>query len=381
LARFSRKSLRTFTFLQFLRTEAAGGILLLLAIAVALGLASSPAGGTYSSFWSKEVFGGGGGLPSLDLRAVVNEGLMTLFFFLVSLEIRRELRSGELGDRSRAMLPVAGAIGGIVVPALIYLLLNSGSGAARGWAIPTATDIAFVAGALALASASVPHSIKVFLVALAIVDDIAAILIIAAFYSHGLVVPALVLALVSVVLLIAIGRGNLPGYAFALVGTVLWAALLAGGIHPTIAGVIVAAVIPFDKVRSEDALNKVSSLAIIPLFALANAGLDLTGISISSVVDSRIALGITLGLLLGKPLGIAAGVAVAVRVRAARLPTGVGWAQMAGAFCLGGIGFTVSLFIAGLAFGDQGSADATIGIFLGSLLSFAVGVWLLQRAK
>ncbi|MEA2434167.1 MAG: Na+:H+ antiporter, NhaA family [Actinomycetota bacterium] len=361
--------------------------LLLVAIVLAL-LWATGASDSYNSFWTRSIIGRLGPFPHLNLRDVVNEGLMTLFFLVVSLDIRRELFDGELSHPMSAALPLIAAAGGVVMPALVYLAFNGGTEAAGGWAIPTATDIAFVAGALALAGRSAPRPLKVFLIALAIADDIAAIAIIAIFYSSDLYTPALFAALIAIAILVALRRSSERSpILYAIVGIWLWLAFLASGVNATLAGVVIALVIPIPRgsrrsgSNLEDQLNKWSGLVIVPAFALANAGLDLSALSYGSILDSRVTLGVSLGLVIGKPVGIATSAALAIRLKLARLPDGVRWPQVIGAAALGGIGFTISLLVATLSFESSVLSEARLGILLGSVVSAVLGVTLLQRAK
>jgi NhaA family Na+:H+ antiporter len=313
---------------------------------------------------------------------------MTIFFLVVALEIRRELAGGELADRRRAALPLFGAVGGIAVPALIFLAFNAGTPAVRGWAIPTATDIAFVAGALAVVGARVPDSLKVFLLALAIADDIAAIAIIAIFYTGDFNVAALLIAVLLIAALVVLRSRSVSSLTpYLVVGAALWMSFLAAGIHATLAGVVLAGLLPANAPRRspverlENSLNEWSSLAIVPLFALANVGVDLPKLPFGSVLDSKVTMGVAIGLVVGKSAGVALGAGLASRLRVARLPADIRCPQFIGAATLSGIGFTVSLFVAGLSFGPQLFDEARIGILLGSVVSFAVGVLILQRAK
>jgi NhaA family Na+:H+ antiporter len=317
---------------EFLAAEAAGGVVLLAATVVALAWANSPWRSSYAELWSHEVSLG----VRLDLRHWINEGLMTLFFLVVALEIRRELREGELRERRAAALPICAALGGMVAPAAVYLLVTAGSDGTRGWGIPMATDIAFAVAAVSALGRRVAPSVRVFLLALAIVDDIGAIVVIAVFYG----------------------------------GTEGWAVL---------AAVVVALVLPKPIAATvERRLHPWTGFVVVPLFALANAGLYLGGGVFHDAVATPITWGVVLGLVVGKPLGIVGASALAVRLRVGVLPAGAGWRQLLGAAAIAGIGFTVSLFIAGLAFTDPSdAAAATVGVLTGSLVAAAMGALVL----
>lgn len=404
----------------FLDTEAAGG-LVLLAAAVAALLWANLAGDSYESFWTTEVELSIGSFDfTYDLRHVVNDGLMTLFFFVVGLEIKRELVVGELNERKKAMLPAVAALGGMVVPALLYALFNMGTKGSSGWGIPMATDIAFAVGVLALLSHRIPAGLKVFLLSLAIVDDIGAIAVIAIFYSSGFHLGSLLAAVGSLALVVFLRRANVYWVpAYVVLGTVVWAATLGSGIHATIAGVALGLLTParpadpggFPDVRraaetlpaEPDAeslralslqgkevvsvaerlghlLHPWSSFAIIPIFALANAGVRLTGSSIAEATTSRVAVGVVVGLVVGKIVGISFASWLAVRTGIGRLPEGVTFRHVLGAAAVAGIGFTVSLFIASLAFTDvRLVTDAKLGILLGSVVAGLLGAAFLVR--
>ena len=380
------------TAVAFIRAEAAGGLVLLAALGVALAWANSAAGGSYGDFWHTEVTYRALRLDT-DLVHIVNDGLMTLFFYVVGLEIKRELVEGELASPRQAALPVIAAIGGMAGPALIYLAINAGGDGARGWGIPMATDIALAAGVLALLGDRVPASLKVFLLALAIVDDVGGIVVIAVFYSSGLSWLAMLAAGALLALLLGMRLARIhSGMAFLVIGMGFWAAVLVSGVHPTIAGVVLAMLTsagtrddpgdsPLD--RAESLLHPWASLVVVPVFALANGGVELTRDAVETAWGAPVAAGIFMGLVLGKPLGILLASAIAVRVGVAVLPEDVRWPHVAGAGALGGIGFTVSLFIAGLAFEDTGVRDeARISILAASVAAGLVGyfaLWLVGR--
>ncbi len=377
------------TAAAFMRTEAAGGIVLLVAVAVALVWANSPWSNAYFDLWHEEVTLGFGDFSfETDLHHIVNDGLMTIFFYVVGLEIKRELIEGELKQPRQALLPVAGAFGGMALPALLYISLNAGGEGADGWGIPVATDIAMAVGVMALLGPRVPAGIKVFLLALAIVDDLGGILIIALFYSSGLSLIALAIgvALVgAIVLLRALQVRFRPLYAVLAVA--FWLAVLESGIHATIAGVILAFLTSAGSHdergesmldRMEEFLHPWASFAVVPIFALANGGIEITRDAIDGAINGDVALGVALGLVVGKPVGILAASFVVVVTGLASLPAGASWRQVAGAGMLAGIGFTVSIFIAGLAF-EAGLVvdEAKMGILAASLVAGLLGyTWL-----
>ncbi|MDI3339158.1 MAG: Na+/H+ antiporter NhaA [Sphaerobacter sp.] len=416
----------------FIASEVSGGVVLLVATAVALIWANSPWSASYQELWGARlrVAVNGAGLD-LTLHQWINDGLMALFFLLVGLEIKRELLVGELASPRQAALPVAAAVGGAVTPALIYAALNAGSDAIRGWGVPMATDIAFALGALALLGSRVPLGLKVFLTALAIADDLVAVLVIALFYAGELDGRTLALAGAILAGLLALNRARVAQpLAYAALGVGLWLALLHSGIHATIAGVLLALTIPartridpgefrervaaaleaFGDARApgrsvlsdarhqralrateaaarqaqspmqrvEDALNRWVTFGIVPLFALANAGVALGG-QLGAVGD-RVTLGIVVGLFVGKQLGITGATWLLVRTGVSSLPSGVSWRHIHGIATLAGIGFTMALFIAELAFAETAHlTSAKVGIFAASLISGAVGLALLRR--
>ena len=407
----------------FLDTEAAGGIVLLAATLAALVWVNSPVGESYESLWGVELRLSVGGLEwAEDLRHVVNDGLMTLFFFVVGLEIKRELVVGELNNVRRAALPALAAIGGMVVPAGLYLTLNLDGPTSRGWGIPMATDIAFAVGVLALLSDRIPSGLKVFLVSLAIVDDIGAVLVIALFYTEGIHAGWLV-AGVGVLASIVVLRGMrvlwIPVYV--VLGSVVWLATFESGVHATIAGVALGLLTParptdpgglqdvVDNVwampeepdaesvrattlqarevvsiaeRLEHLLHPWTSFVIVPLFALANAGLDLSVDALRNALASTVTLGIVVGLVVGKTVGIAAMSWLAIRLRVGEAPVGVRWRHLIGAAAVAGIGFTVSLFITGLAFTEaQLAAEAKVGVLSGSVVAGLTGAVILLTGR
>jgi Na+:H+ antiporter, NhaA family len=361
---------------RFLRTEASSGAVLLAAAIVALLWANAPFSDSYESLWSTElnIAIGNLELPG-DLRHWINDGLMTLFFFVVALEIKRELVSGELSDVRKALLPIVAAVGGMVGPALIYIALNAGSSGEAGWGIPMATDIAFAVAVLALFSDRIPSGIRIFLLSLAIVDDIGAIVVIALFYSGGIEAGWLLAAIGLLVSISLLKKARfLAAPAYVLIGTAVWLATLQSGIHATIAGVALGFLAPVRSDALERRLHPWTSLAVVPIFALANAGVSLNADSLGDALGSKIALGIIVGLVVGKAVGITLASWLAVRLNVARLPQGVRWGHLVGASLVAGIGFTVSIFIAGLAFEDPGLVTiAKVGILFGSLAAGLIG--------
>ncbi|HEX7241320.1 MAG TPA: Na+/H+ antiporter NhaA [Longimicrobiaceae bacterium] len=420
-------------FQRFAETESSGGIVLILCTAAALAWANSPWAQSYLHLWETEVaLEVGAWRVTHSLHHWINDGLMAVFFFLVGLEIKREVLVGELASVKRAALPIAAAMGGMVVPALVYTALNAGGPGAPGWGIPMATDIAFALGVLALLGPRVPLPLKVFLAALAIVDDIGAVVVIAVFYTATVSWTALGVAGLVLAALLAANRLGVrhPG-AYLLLGVVMWAAFLKSGVHATVAGVLTAMTIPartridtgqflergralLDDFEDEctqrggDVLTNAGqqsaiqamenaceaaqsplqriehdlgpwvAFGIIPLFALANAGLVLTG-DLSDALAHPVTLGVLLGLVVGKPVGITLFSWLAVRSGVAARPHGVSWRAIHGVSWLGGIGFTMSLFVTALAFpGGEMVTEAKVGILGASILAGVVG-WVLMR--
>ena len=379
---------------DFLHTEAAGGIVLLAATAVALLWANSPFQDSYTELWHTHLsISLGDHTLDLDLQEWVNDGLMTIFFFVVGLEIKRELVEGELREPRRAAMPAIAALGGMVVPALIYAAINAGGDGADGWGIPMATDIAMAVGVLSLLSRRVPSTLKLFLLALAIVDDIGAIVVIAVFYSSGIDPAALgVAALLIVVVALARWSGVRHLSVYVVLGLALWLAVEESGVHATLVGVILGLMAPTRPIRQrqlidEDALTDLSSVGaahetavmaresvsvvewlehllhpwtsfvILPLFALANAGIPLSSEALSDAASSPITLGVVLGLVVGKLVGVTAFTWLAARLGLGVLPAGATWRSVVGVAALAGVGFTVSIFITGLAFPDVGASE------------------------
>jgi NhaA family Na+:H+ antiporter len=375
---------------DFMKLESASGILLLATSVLAMIIANSPFTSFYDQLLSTTVAVQIGALEiNKPLLLWINDGLMAIFFFLIGLEIKREIMEGELSSFSQVVLPGMGALGGMFVPAAIYAWLNwNDSVALDGWAIPVATDIAFALALLGVFGSRVPVALKVFLLTLAIFDDLAAIVIIAIFYSGDLSLPSLLVAAMALIIGIAMNRmGVTRVSSYILLGIVLWIAVLKSGVHATLAGVLIALCVPMRDMKGESPLRKLEhdlhgpvAFAILPIFAFANAGLTLGGMSFSDVTNP-VTMGVTLGLFIGKPLGILLFVGLAVALRFVKLPNDVNWMQLLGVAFACGIGFTMSLFIAGLAFehggGDYLSGDR-LGILLGSILSALVAYVLLH---
>jgi NhaA family Na+:H+ antiporter len=378
---------------QFLRMEAAGGIVLIVAAVIALVMANSPLQGAYQAFLDIPVtLRFSGLLIDKPLLLWINDGLMAVFFLMIGLEVKRELCEGALANREQAMFPAIAALGGMVVPALIYLLFNGGDEIARqGWAIPAATDIAFALGVMALLGSRVPTGLKVFLLALAIIDDLGAIVIIALFYSHDVSMMALGLSAACIAVLALLNwRGVTKLTPYLLVGAVFWVCVLKSGIHATLAGVILGFLIPLNTRnnkasparRLEHGIHPYVAWFILPMFAFANAGISLQGATAAGAF-SLLPMGIAAGLLLGKPLGIILFGGLALKSGITRLPSGITFSQIAAVSVLCGIGFTMSIFIGSLAFAELDAALLTyakMGILMGSVASAVLGYLLLSRA-
>ncbi|QKJ85776.1 Na+/H+ antiporter NhaA [Paramixta manurensis] len=376
---------------RVLGNEATGGVVLILAAALAMLLANTTeTKAAYQAFLDAPVAFHFGPL-AIDKNVLlwVNDALMALFFLAIGLEVKREMVEGALASREQAVFPLIAALGGMVAPALVFLAFNGHDVVTRnGWAIPSATDIAFALGILALLGSRVPPVLKVFLLTLAVVDDLGAIVIIALFYTHQLSLSALAVAAAAIVVLAVLNRCRVRHTAlYLLVGMVLWVAILKSGVHATLAGVIVGFFIPTAQQEGDSPAKRLEhglvpwvSWFILPLFAFANAGVSLSGISASDIA-SRLPLGIVLGLLVGKPLGITVFCWLAVKLRIARLPAGCGIKDIAAVGVLCGIGFTMSIFIASLAYGDAHPAFITLaklGILSGSIISAILGFILLR---
>mgnify|MGYP000577485927 CR=1 FL=1 len=375
---------------DFLRLETSAGFVLMAVALFALIANNSPLSGFYSGFLSTPVEVQFGSFEiAKPLLLWINDGLMAIFFFLVGLEIKREVLAGELSSFDKAALPLFAALGGIIAPAGVYVFLNwSDPVAIQGWAIPAATDIAFALGVLALVGSRVPVSLKILLLAVAIIDDLAAIIIIAIFYTQDLSVLALVWAGVGTAGLIALNRmGVMRIMPYALLGVFIWACVLKSGVHATLAGVVTALAIPLTSkdpnrsaplYRAEHGLHIWVAFLILPLFAFANAGVSLKGLSAGDLL-APLPLGIALGLFIGKQIGVFSLAWLAVKLGLAKLPTGANWRQVYGIACLTGIGFTMSLFIGTLAFeGDETLNAVRLGVLMGSLASGVLGFAILR---
>jgi len=383
------------TIRNFLQMESAGGLVLMAAAALALVAANSPLADYYDLFIETPVEVRIGGLEiAKPLLLWVNDGLMAVFFFLVGLEVKREILEGELSRPSNVLLPALGAVGGIVAPVGLYVAFNhSDPVGLNGWAIPAATDIAFALGILMILGKRVPVSLKVFLVSLAIFDDLGAIVIIALFYSSKLSMSALVVASLCLLILGFLNWRHVSAVpAYVLVGIVMWVAVLKSGVHATLAGVVLAMFIPMrskeEPERSplrelEHDLHTVIAFGVLPLFAFVNAGISFAGMSFADLVHP-VSLGIAAGLFVGKQLGVFLFCLVAIKVGMAKLPDGASWGSLYGVAILSGVGFTMSLFIDTLAFQNLPADavfdfDARLGILLGSLASGVLGYIVLDR--
>ena len=375
----------------FLELEAAGGIVLAVAAVLAMIVANSPLHDIYHAFiHAPVVVQIGQFVIAKDAHHWINDGLMAVFFFLVGLELKREALVGELSDIKQILLPAICAVGGMLVPALVYTALNhADSTVMAGWAIPTATDIAFAIGVLSLLGSRVPNALKVFLVSIAIFDDLGAIIIIALFYTSELSLVSLGVAAVCLPFLFLLNRLNVVRLTpYILTGAVLWAAMLKSGVHATLAGVLLAFFIPLrDKHDPEHSpleelehdLHNTVAFGILPLFAFANAGISLAGTSVGALVHG-VPLGIVLGLFIGKQIGVLLPVVVMTKLGLAKLPSGTNLKQIYGVSMLCGIGFTMSLFVSGLAFGGVPEGyDPRLGIILGSLISGVCGYLYLRK--
>jgi Na+:H+ antiporter, NhaA family len=376
---------------RFFHSDASGGIILIIAASLAMLLANMGAtSGLYHAFLDTPVQLKVGALEiNKNMLLWINDALMAVFFLLIGLEVKREMVEGALATRRQAIFPVVAALGGMVVPALVYLAFNfQDPVASSGWAIPAATDIAFALGVLALLGSRVPASLKIFLMALAIIDDLGAIVIIALFYTHDLSLLSLAIAAAAIAVLAILNVSGVRRTGlYILVGVILWTAVLKSGVHATLAGVIVGFFIPLKTENGkspakqlEHVLHPWVAFMILPLFAFANAGVSLQGVTLEGLT-SLLPLGIIAGLFIGKPLGISLFCWLALKLKLARLPEGANFSQIMAVGLLCGIGFTMSIFIASLAFGavdPELITWAKLGILLGSLLSAVVGYSLLR---
>jgi len=381
------------TLKEFLQKESTGGLLIIAAAILAMLAENSPLKSLYDAWLSTPVgFQFGAFLLNKPLLLWINDGLMAVFFFLIGLEIKREFLEGELSDRSRVVLPAIAAVGGMAMPALVYVAFNHDDPAAlSAWAIPTATDIAFALGVLSLLGSRVPNSLKLFLLTLAVIDDLGAIIIIAIFYSGDLSMMSLLVAAGALVALLLLNRRGIVRIApYILVGVVLWVAVLKSGVHATLAGVVLAFFIPLRDPATggsplshlEHQLHPYVAFLILPLFAFANTGVSLAGLSPQSLLHP-VPLGIAAGLLVGKQVGVFGLTWLAIRLGLGKLPEGAGWVSLYGVAALCGIGFTMSLFISSLAAEQVGTGmvvDNRLGILGGSVLSAIIGYLVLAYA-
>ena len=376
-------------FKWFFKLEAASGLVLLFAAIVALVISNSDLAELYFSTLNKYLFIGINNFGlKLSVLHWINDALMAIFFFFVTLEIKREFLQGELSNIKQALLPIIAAVGGMLVPALFYVFINFGDNETlNGWAIPSATDIAFSLGVLSLLGKRVPLSLKVFLTALAIIDDLGAIVIIALFYSGDLSIKYLTLMLLAFIILLVINKFNIKKFLpYLVVGIFLWDFTHNSGIHATIAGVLLAMTIPHRKkekdfsllIKIEHAISPYVAFGIMPLFAFANAGVSLEGLSFASLLD-KVPLGIVLGLFLGKQLGVFIFSYISIKLKIAQMPNNTSWYNFYGVGVLTGIGFTMSLFVGNLAFVEniQYMDGVKIGVLTGSLLSTLFGYFLI----
>ncbi|EJL6618121.1 Na+/H+ antiporter NhaA [Vibrio cholerae] len=368
---------------DFFKMESAGGILLVIAAAIAMVIANSAMGEGYQAFLHTYVFG-------MSVSHWINDGLMAVFFLLIGLEVKRELLEGALKSRETAIFPAIAAVGGMLAPALIYVAFNFNDPAAiQGWAIPAATDIAFALGIMALLGKRVPVSLKVFLLALAIIDDLGVVVIIALFYSSDLSTIALTIGFIMTGVLFMLNAKHVTKLSIYLVaGLILWIAVLKSGVHATLAGAVIGFAIPLKGNKGEHsplkhlehALHPYVAFAILPVFAFANAGISLQGVSLAGLT-SMLPLGVALGLFLGKPLGIFSFSWAAVKLGVAKLPEGINFKHIFAVSVLCGIGFTMSIFISSLAFGQANEAYDTyarLGILMGSTTAALLGYSLLR---
>lgn len=385
----------TKVFREMVQHDAAGGILLVAAALLAIIMANTPLSSFYNSFLDMPLSLQAGSF-AIDKPLVlwINDGLMALFFFFIGLEVKRELIDGHLSSRDQIILPAIAAVAGIAIPALIYAWLNFDNPIAiQGWAIPAATDIAFALGVFSLFGKRLPLSLKLFLLSVAIFDDIAAIVIIALFYSQDLSIYSLGIASTGLIILYALNRLSVPYQGiYILVGVIVWAAVLKSGVHATLAGFAIACFIPL-KVNNEQGNSMLKQLEhglqpwvaffILPVFAFSNAGVSLGGFTLDNLLNP-VTLGIVLGLFIGKQIGIFGACWLAVKLGIAKLPAGTSWLQLYGVALLCGIGFTMSLFIGSLAFEGQDASylnNVKVGVLIGSLLSALLGSYVISRSQ
>ncbi len=383
---------KTFSRIQeFIKLETSGGVVLMIAAIFAMIIANTPLSANYDLILGTYIKVGIGNFEIAKPAILwINDGLMAIFFFLVGLEIKREVLAGELSSFDKAILPIMAAIGGMAVPGIIFAIINWGTPEnLNGWAIPTATDIAFALGILALIGSRAPISLKIFLLAIAIIDDLGAIVIIAIFYTSELSLSALSFSVIGFAAAVALNRMGVQRTApYLLVGIVMWVFVLKSGVHATLAGVLIAFTIPL-KTKNEDeallykmehGLHPWVAFLILPVFAFANAGVNFTGIGIDDLLQP-LTLGIAVGLFLGKQIGVFLATWIGVKSGIARLPENVSWKHVYGVACLTGVGFTMSLFIGSLAFTTADVMNAVrLGVVLGSVLSGIIGYLLLKSA-
>ena len=377
---------------RFLKLESAGGILLLFSAAVAMLLANSPLSSQYNDFLNLPVSLQIGSFSiNKTLIHWINDGFMAVFFVLVGMEVKKELFEGALSSYQQAIFPAIAAVGGMIVPALVYwFIAKQDPSLANGWAIPMATDIAFALGIMALLSKQVPLSLKIFLLALAIIDDLGAIVVIALFFSHELSVQALIFSGISILTLVLLNRFRVSALcAYMVIGASLWASVFKSGVHATLAGVIIGLCIPLKGKKGERPLHDFehilapwSSFVILPLFAFANAGVSFDGIDVS-MISSPLLLAIACGLIIGKPVGVFGFSYISVKLGLAKLPDGINFKQIFAVAVLCGIGFTMSMFLASLAFdadaGESVNTLSRLGILLGSTVSATLGYLFLKQ--
>ena len=377
---------------RFLKLESAGGILLLFSAAVAMLLANSPLSSQYNDFLNLPVSLQIGSFSiNKTLIHWINDGFMAVFFVLVGMEVKKELFEGALSSYQQAIFPAIAAVGGMIVPALVYwFIVKQDPSLANGWAIPMATDIAFALGIMALLSKQVPLPLKIFLLALAIIDDLGAIVVIALFFSHELSVQALIFSGISILTLVLLNRFRVSALcAYMVIGAILWASVLKSGVHATLAGVIIGFCIPLKGKKGERPLHDFehilapwSSFVILPLFAFANAGVSFDGIDVS-MISSPLLLAIACGLIIGKPVGVFGFSYISVKLGLAKLPDGINFKQIFAVAVLCGIGFTMSMFLASLAFdadaGENVNTLSRLGILLGSTVSATLGYLFLKQ--
>lgn len=377
---------------RFLKLESAGGILLLFSAAVAMLLANSPLSSQYNDFLNLPVSLQIGSFSiNKTLIHWINDGFMAVFFVLVGMEVKKELFEGALSSYQQAIFPAIAAVGGMIVPALVYwFIAKQDPSLANGWAIPMATDIAFALGIMALLSKQVPLPLKIFLLALAIIDDLGAIVVIALFFSHELSVQALIFSGISILTLVLLNRFRVSALCtYMVIGAILWASVLKSGVHATLAGVIIGFCIPLKGKKGERPLHDFehilapwSSFVILPLFAFANAGVSFDGIDVS-MISSPLLLAIACGLIIGKPAGVFGFSYISVKLGLAKLPDGINFKQIFAVAVLCGIGFTMSMFLASLAFdadaGESVNTLSRLGILLGSTVSATLGYLFLKQ--